>query len=182
MKKYKIVSKKRFIVSLICMALVLLAAVGGTLAMLQNSGAGVTNKFLPARVTTDVLETLNGKNKTDIKVKNTGNTPAYIRAAVVMNWVDSEGVVVPGTLPALPALSSDWEKGDDGFYYYTKEVAPDKTTVALFSGAITEPTDGPAGAHLQVSILADGIQSQGTGKNYKECWGAVPAADQGGNE
>ena len=184
MKKYKIVDKKRFTVSFICFALILLVTVGGSFAVLKNVGSGVTNKFLPARVTTDVLETLNGKNKTDIKVKNTGNTPAYIRAAVVMNWVDSEGVVVPGTLPALPAaLGNNWELNtSDGFYYYKIAVDPNGETTALFSSAIIEPTNGPSGAHLQVSVLADGIQSQGTGKGYKECWGVDLNTDQGGNE
>ena len=184
MKKYKIVDKKRFTVSFICFALILLVTVGGTFAVLKNVGSSVTNRFIPGKVSTEVNETLSGKEKSDIKIKNTGNTSAYIRVAVVQNWVDGGGNVVPGTLPALPAaLGDNWELNtSDGFYYYKNAVDPNGETTVLFRSAITEPADGPSGAHLQVSVLADGIQSQGTGKGYKECWGVDLNTDQGGNE
>ena len=184
MKKYKIVSKKRFTVSFICFALILLVTVGGTFAVLKNVGSSVTNRFIPGSVSTEVNERLSGNEKSDIKIKNTGNTSAYIRVAVVQNWVDGDGNVVPGTLPALPATLGDkWELNTkDGFYYYKKAVDPNGETTALFSSAITEPANGPSGAHLQVTILADGIQSQGTGKSYSDCWGFDPIANEGGAE
>lgn len=184
MKQYKVVNKKRFAIALICFSLILVFAVGGSLAYLYTSGGSVKNIFTPAFVSTEVKEVFNGTTKSNIQIKNTGNTSAYIRVAVVQNWVDGDGIVVPGTLPALPAaLGDNWELNTrDGFYYYKDAVDPNGETTALFSSAIIEPTNGPSGAHLQVSVLADGIQSQGKGKGYKECWGVDLNTDQGGNE
>ena len=164
MMKYKVSNKKRFTVILICLCLFLLVSVGGTLAYLFTSGGSVKNIFTPAQVSTYVEEKLENGRKSEIKIQNTGNTSAFIRVAVVQNWVDESGNVIPGNLPKLPtALGSGWVlNSKDGFYYYKPEVAAGKETAVLFSEAITEPANKPAGTHLQVAILAEGIQSQGT--------------------
>ena len=181
MMKYKVSNKKRFTVILICLCLFLLVSVGGTLAYLFTSGGSVKNIFTPAQVSTFVEETLTKDGqKEDIMIRNTGNTTAYIRVAVVQNWIDAEGNVIPGKLPALPALASDWKLGNDGFYYYTSEVAAGASTGELFATAISE-NNAPAGAHLQVSILADGIQSKGTKdtdgiKAVVDAWGVDPSS------
>lgn len=182
MKKYKIVDKKRFTVSFICFALILLVTVGGSFAVLKNVGSGVTNKFIPGSVSTEVNETLSDeeKSKSNITIKNTGNTSAYIRVAVVQNWVDASGNIIPGELPTLPELAEGWKLGDDGFYYYTSKVAAGSSTTKLFNAAIVE-TGAPAGTHLQVTILADGIQSQGTygtNKAVVDAWGVDPSTLQ----
>ena len=177
MSKIRIINKKRFIVSVICIVLIL-TSVGGTVAFLQTHGLSITNIFKPASVTTEVLETLTNGQKSDIKVRNTGNTTAYIRVAVVQNWVDASGSIIPGELPTLPELAEGWKLGDDGFYYYTSEVAAKNSTTKLFNTAITE-TGAPAGTHLQVAILAEGIQSQGTdGTNSAvvDAWGVDPSS------
>ena len=178
MMKYKISNKKRFTITLVCLCLILLISVGGTLAYLSASGGSVKNIFTPSQVTTFVEETLTNGQKSDIKVRNTGNTMAYIRVAVVQNWVDASGNIIPGELPTLPELAEGWKLGDDGFYYYTSEVAAKSSTTKLFKTAITE-TGAPAGTHLQVAILAEGIQSQGTdGTNSAvvDAWGVDPSS------
>ena len=180
MKKYKVTNKKRFTIILICFSLILTSIVGGTLAYLFTSSDPVKNTFTPGEVSTYVEETVASGKKDDIKIQNTGNTSAYIRVAVVQNWVDGEdGNVVPGTLPALPTtLGQNWIlNASDGFYYYTQEVAASGKTNELFTQSITEPDNAPAGAHLQVTILADGIQSQGTDGTNKavvDAWGVDP--------
>lgn len=91
--------------------------------------------------------------KTDVKITNTGNTDAYIRAAIVGQWRDQNGDPVfgftdfthgvqlvsswyedqfgpnaqhlQGQFEGLPG--TNWVKGDDGYYYYTVAVKPGQT-------------------------------------------------------
>ena len=94
-----------------------------------------------------------GSTKTNVKITNTGNTDAYIRAALVGQWRDKDGNPVfgftdythgvqlvaswyedqfgtnaqhlQGQFEGLPG--TNWVKGDDGYYYYTVAVAPGAT-------------------------------------------------------
>lgn len=163
------------LVGLAALVLLLCAAVGGTLAWMTAETEPVKNTFTPATVTTEIEEKTNDKQKSDIKVKNTGDVDAYVRAAIAMAWVDEKTgkpVGASNDLPTLPTLSNDWVKGSDGIYYYTKPVAADGgETPALFSEAITEK-NAPTGCHLQVTVLAEAIQSQPTDA-VKDAWKTV---------
>jgi predicted ribosomally synthesized peptide with SipW-like signal peptide len=127
-------------------------AIAGTTAWLTNKTNSVTNSFTPGKVTTEITEDLKGNTKSNIKVKNTGNVDAYVRASVVMNWVDASGNVVASAdgLPALPAvptsLGNNWVHGSDGYYYYTGQVLPRQhcTMNAIFTSGISEPTNPTA--------------------------------------
>lgn len=96
-------------------------------------------------VTDYPLVSYEGSTKTDVTITNTGNTDAYIRAAIVGQWLDEEGNPVfgftdytagkvilvdswyqdqfvnetynQGKFTGLPG--NNWVKGDDGYYYYT---------------------------------------------------------------
>ena len=151
-------------------------AIAGTTAWLTNKTNSVTNSFTPGKVTTTVTENFDGTTKSDIHVKNTGNVDAYVRASVVMNWVDKDGNVVADDTQfhdlSQLTLGTNWVLGKDGYYYYTQRVAPYKEgntdgvglTGALFTDSITEPKN-TNGNHLQVTILAEGIQADGVDSN-----------------
>lgn len=165
------------LVGLAALVLLLCAAVGGTLAWMTGQSEPVKNTFTPATVTTEIEETISGTSKSGIQVKNTGDVEAYVRAAIAMAWVDEKtGAFVGSTadLPDLPtSLGTGWVKGSDGICYYTKPVAPgDTTATAIFTTAITEPTDKPANCHLQVTVLAEAIQSL-PANAVTNAWGPV---------
>lgn len=172
------------LVGLAALVLLLCAAVGGTLAWMTAQSDTVKNTFTPAEVTTKIEETISGTSKSGITVKNTGDVEAYVRAAIAMAWVDASGKPVGSStaLPTLPNPSNDWVKGSDGIYYYTQPVAPgDTTATAIFTTAITEPTDKPANCHLQVTVLAEAIQSLPC-TAFNEAWGTssgLEATDDG---
>ena len=87
---------KTFLV--LAMVVVMLACtVGGTVAYLTTKTADVVNTFTPAKVTCAVDETFSGTTKTDVKIKNTGNTDAWIRATVVGNCVKDSKIVAVWT-------------------------------------------------------------------------------------
>ena len=165
---------------------ILTAAVGGTMAWLSTKTQDLTNTFVPAKVTCKVVEPgwVNGTSatKSNVSIQNTGTTDAYIRAMIVANWctaADTNGktkVVAPYAVnashfPGLPG--SDWVKHTDGFYYYTKPVAPDQTTSMLFTkceqGTVPEGAD-----HLEVNIICQAVQSTPTAA-VVDAWGVDPS-------
>lgn len=160
------------------LALLLLVAVGTTLAYIFTKTEPVENTFKPSKVSCAVVE--NGSatenagnivtistNKTDVRIKNTGDTDAYIRVAVVVNWASEDGTKVWATKPVLNtdytityATGTGWEPGADGYYYYTESVAPGTLTNILISQADKLQTAPPEGYYLSIEIVASAIQSK----------------------
>ena len=166
---------------------ILTAAVGGTMAWLSTQTPDLTNTFVPAKVTCKVVEPgwVNGTSatKSNVSIQNTGTTDAYIRAMIVANWctaADTNGktkVVAPYAVnashfPGLPG--SDWVKHSDGFYYYTKPVAPNQTTDSyLFTSCTPNNAEKPEGAdHLEVNIICQAVQST-PANAVTEAWGVT---------
>lgn len=139
--------------------LVLACAVGGTIAFLIDTTDTVTNTFTPARVTCQVVEGnfTEGVSTTkeNVRIQNTGNTDAWIRATVVANWVDGNGKIVAPCEVNLGEVSGWTQK--DGYYYYNQIVSPTDTTSNLITRYT--PTGGPEGAHLEMTIVCQAVQS-----------------------
>lgn len=175
------------LVGLAALVLLLCAAVGGTLAWMTAETEPVKNTFTPATVTTTITENTQNNEKRNIQVNNTGDVEAYVRAAIAMAWVDEKTGKPVGSTANLPdlstlTLSTGWVKGSDGIYYYTKPVAADGgETPALFSEAITEK-NAPTGCHLQVTVLAEAIQSL-PADAFNNAWGSsgLKAVSDGAN-
>lgn len=110
--------------------------------------------------------------KNNVQIKNTGNTAAFIRAAIIGQWVDEEdrpifgytdfktGEIVDikswyddyvsktgwfGTFSGLPG--SGWTLEDDGYYYYETAVEPGQSPTALFTSYTVDPNHIP---HMSV--------------------------------
>lgn len=166
MKRNK--NKKLILLISIVAILILALAAGTTLAWLNAKTDPMVNTFEPAKVTSEVEETLDNAVKKDVKIKNTSNIDAYIRATVVINWVDKAGNVA-GQKPVENTdytisynLSNDggWWKGDDGYYYYSSAIAPDDLTGVLIKECqLKAGAKVPEGYSLSVEIIADAIQS-----------------------
>lgn len=151
---------------LVSLLLLLTVTVGGTIAFLMDSDGPLNNLFNPSKVTTYVDETLDGETKKDVKIKNTGDTEAWIRAAVVVTWQDKDGNVygqapVAGTNYTAWTPGTDWLTGDDGFYYYKYPVAAGATTSNALITQISPIGNSPAeGYYLTVEIIGSGIQNK----------------------
>ena len=146
-KKYKGIKLTALLAALL---LLLTAAITGTVAFLTTQTNEVTNEFVPGEVTCAVS---NGV------VTNTGTVNAYLRAAVVVNWVDGEGNIY-GEPPAYTvSVGSGWFLCDsDGYYYHTNPVAADASAAAL-TASTNDPA--PVGCTLQVQVLAEAMQADG---------------------
>ena len=158
----------------LAIALVLTLSVGGTIAYLATNTSAITNTFTPSNVDCEVKESFDGTTKTDVKIQNTGDTAAYIRATVVVNWITNDDKVCinhSADVTITPAGSS-WEKGSEGYYYYTKPVVPNGFTEELISNEVVLKQDND-GCKMQVTILAQAIQSE-PADAVTEAWGFVP--------
>ena len=160
---------KKKIITLLALVLLLTLVITGTVAFLATGTNSIVNTFTPSHVTTQVVETLDGNTKSDVMIKNTGDTSAYIRATYVVNWVDSNGNVyaaqpVAGTAYTVSVNETDWTQGTtDRYWYCDSVIAPGNMTPVLINSIA--PVDGkaPEGYTLQVTIIAEGIQSTGMG-------------------
>ena len=151
---------------LVSLLLLLTVTVGGTIAFLMDSDGPLHNLFNPSQVTTYVDETVSGDTKSNVKIQNTGDTDAWIRAAVVVTWQDTDGNVYGQTPKAGENYTAwtpgtDWVKGADGFYYYTKPVAAQAATANALIAEIKPIGTSPAeGYYLTVEIIGSGIQNK----------------------
>lgn len=167
----KRVMKTKQPVALVALLLLLCCTVAGTLAYLVTSTNPVTNTFTPAYVTTAVDEKFENGVKSDVKIQNTGNIDAYIRAAVIVNWADANGNVYGGGTPAastddgksgdytISFNTADWKQIGDYWYCKTTTAFGASTEPLIISCSKTSTAAVPEGYDLQVTILADGIQS-----------------------
>lgn len=168
------------------LAVLLTATVGSTAAWLVSKPAAVENNFVPGKVACHVLEDFGAENgtyvKSNVRVKNTGNTDAYIRVLLVFTWKDDKGNIFSNKpqegkdYQIVMDDLTDWimQKSDTGVYfYYKKRVAPEEETRNLIESLyqiadVTGPENGKY--KLSVDILADAVQANPP-QAVKDSWG-----------
>lgn len=153
---------------ILSLCLIFALAVGTTFALLKASTAPVENTFTAAKSGTDIVEKLDGSQKTSIAVKNTGTAVSYVRVKLVMNWVDENGNVSAEPVNITPSITADWFE-QDGIYYYKMPVAAKDFTTNLLQTPITQDA-APEGYHLEVTVLAESIQAAPSAA-VQQSWG-----------
>jgi len=114
-----------------------------TVTMADKTQQNITTPWGPK-----VIDSYENSTKTNVVITNTGNTDAFIRAAIVGQWLNGSGDPIfgftdythgiqlvdswyldqfsenppqeQGKFTGLPG--TNWVKGDDGYYYYTDPV------------------------------------------------------------
>lgn len=165
--------KGRLTAMVIATAVLLALAIGGTVSWLSTKDAPITNTFNPSKVACEVTENFNGEVKSNVNVKNTGDTEAYIRVKLVTYRTNDQGQHIGGTA-SLPTftLGANWVSYD-GYYYYTLPVAPGERPKTNLTDSMTLvgsylDTDGGKQA---VDVMAEAIQSVPEDA-VKAAWGA----------
>lgn len=163
--------------TVLLMAILMLIGVvaGSTVAYLITKTDDVQNTFEYAKVSCEITENFDKATKSNVQVKNTGTTDAYIRATYVVNWLDSAGNIVASVptgyryeLKENP--DSKWTEGSDGYFYYPTPVGPGESTEgSLLTCKVTYPENPEY--KLSVEILATAVQSQ-PASAVIEAWGA----------
>ena len=183
---FKNLTKKRLTVLLVSLSLILVVGVGVTLAYVFASTGNVVNTFTPSKVACAVVENnsatentgnpVNVESKSNVMIKNTGDTEAYIRVAVIFTLKNATTGNVLAISPDKlnTCYSIDWSDNfdgpnnaertwvkleSDGFYYYKKPIQPGYLTDPLISSCTPIPANIPEGYVLSVEIVASAIQS-----------------------
>lgn len=186
LKKHRPVRAKALLL-IASLAVLLTATVGSTAAWLVSKPAAVENDFVPGKVACQVLENFGTESGTSVKrsvrVKNNGNTDAYIRVLLVFTWKDDAGNIFSnkpqeGSDYQINMDLTDWikQESDAGtYYYYKKPVARDAETDVLIellrqADGVTGPENGKY--KLSVDILADAVQADPP-EAVAESWGVA---------
>lgn len=190
-------SIKPFLIAF-CVCILACAAVSGSLAWLTSTPEQVVNSFTPGVVTIQVDEKFDGSTKSNVRIKNTGDVPAYIRVALVPAWVDDEGNIAakPASLELNDdcniawgkvgnGYEDDWFIGSDGFYYCKTVIEPDGSTPILIKSCTVK--DGEHKYDFELQVIASAVQSLPT-TTVETVWPVVVDTDgtlakkiQGGN-
>lgn len=158
----------------ILLTVLLFGSVTGTLAYLQAQ-SHIGNTFTVAKLNMEINEEFNGEEKSNVTVKNTGDVSAYLRAAIVVNWKDADGNILPAeTANYSMTMGSDWVQGADGYWYCKKAVEANQNSPALIETC--KPTGVKANQRLCVDILVQGVQSVPV-TAVEELWNATVSAD-----
>lgn len=175
--------KTKIEIMILSLCFLLLLTVGGTIAYMFISSDQVTNQFTPAKIVIKVDEDFDPKiEKSNVAITSVeptetmegSNIDCYIRAAIVVNWMNGDGNVygktpVRGTDYELVLTTDDgqdstgWIKRDaDGYYYYEDPVPPGESTGILVIRCVPLATNQcPDGYYLNVDILAQAVQAEG---------------------
>ena len=165
-RKLKLLQSKQSLAIklVICLILLLMISVGGTIAFVVTHTSEIRNTFTESVVKCEVDETFKDNVKSNVSIKNTGDTTAYIRAFVNVTWMNESGQVASvspkSTDYMIEYSTSGWLKGSYGYYYYSLPVQPnDKTAVLINSCRLLETASAPDGYYLSVEIVCSSIQS-----------------------
>lgn len=162
--------RKPIIRILLSVLLVVVVAVGGTLAYLVASDSPLLNTFALMHISTEIEEDEEG-TAADKKpvVKNTGTADVYVRAYAYVVMVDEDGneYVDPDLSKyVVPQYNTDkWtEKG--GYYYYKGKLAPTHATEPLFNGVEIDTENMPTDQSFRVYVYQEGalVPSSDTGE------------------
>lgn len=164
--------------------IVIIASIGGavTVAYLFDKSNGITNTFVNGKVGCEVEENITAPGvKQDVMLKNTGNADAYMRAYVVVNWIDKDGnVYVRAPRPGVDYVvntPANYGFIADGNAYYCKEpVKAGEKSPVLFTSIAEVSGKAPEGYVLSVEILGSAIQSA-PASAVKDAWGVKVAKD-----
>ena len=166
----------KLIIIIAAVFLIISTATGVTLAYILKGTPPVENSFDPVYVSCLVEEEFDGRTKSNVKVKNTGDINAYVRATYIVMWKNDDGAVL-GQAPVLgvdytiTTGSDKWVLGSDGFYYYTSPLMPNVSSDILIK-EIKATENAPDGYFLSVHVAATAIQAEPTNA-VTEAWTAT---------
>lgn len=184
----------RSLILLLMLVLLIGSGIGMTVGFLSTRTEPVQNDFTYGKVSCEVLETFGKDNnryiKRDVRIKNTGNTSAYIRVLLVFTWKDEKGNVyvnkpqINEDYQINPDISNGWSIYQNSIgtysYYYKYPVAAGEETPNLIDSLRQTPgVVGPENGKyaLSVEIVADAVQAEPTDA-VTDAWdGATVGAD-----
>ena len=182
---------KKKILSICLVAVIAAMAIAGASLAYFTAEDTATNVFTVGNVAIDLTEPEWDKKGAvdapevypgealakDPTVKNTGKNPCFVRISVT-GWDSLKNAKLSAQDITYRTDYVDEKLGEnwtlyDGYFYYTKVLAVDETTDALFDQIVipTDVTNGDAATEYKLDVKAYAVQAQGA----KPSWSAVQA-------
>ena len=175
-------TKRNVALLVVVLLLMVCLPVGTVLALFREAPQTAVSVYIPGVVDVEVVETFSNNQKSDVALKNTGNTDAYLRVRLMAYWQDSKGAIVGRevTYPNVTIDTQNWIYDDHNqTYYYKHPVAPNETTPDLLANGtviqlqapVTEPHNNVTYTYYYVvEFVAEAIQAKPT-KAAVDNWG-----------
>ena len=176
-------SGKKAVAYLVLTVALSVAIVGTTLAYIIVKTNELNNTFTPG----EVEITMTGST-----IKNVQDTDVYVRAAVVVTWVNDNGTpgdktddVILSTMPVEGTYKdytityhtdANWVQGSDTFWYYKEPISKDES-VTLIDGVTANTTMD--GYTLRVQVISSAIQAE-PADAVTGAWTSVTGVDASG--
>lgn len=174
--------KKKILALALVVVLAVTAVTGATLAYFTDDDAA-TNTFTVGNVQIDLTEPKWDENGSedapevypgealakDPTVTNTGANPCFVRVSVEgLDCLGEAGDIIVRTDYVDNKLGDNWVLHTDGYYYYTKVLAVDETTDALFDQIVipTGLTNGDGTTEYDIDVTAYAVQAQGAKPSF----------------
>lgn len=158
---------KKYITILVSVLLLVCCTVGSVIAYLVDKTPEIKNTFVPTTLTTHIDEDFKNNVKEHVKITNTGDVDAFVRAQVIITWKKKgtpdevlSQIPVENTDYSISYGNDGWIKGDDNFWYYTSAVAPSSETTELITKCEVLQNAPVDGYTLSVEIIASSIQAK----------------------
>lgn len=168
--------KKSIVQVLLSVLLIGVVAIGITLAIQVANDVTLKNSFAYLIVDTEIEEPDDG-NEADKKpvVSNKGTTSVFVRAKAIVATQDGSSVPVTEDDITFNYNTTASENGywieKDGWYYYSKALAPGDETTMLFDGVeVNKNLD--KGALFDVIVSHESVAA-GSYKDAQEAFGAA---------
>lgn len=182
---------KKKILSICLVAVIAAMAIAGASLAYFTAEDTATNVFTVGNVAIDLTEPEWDKKGAvdapevypgealakDPTVKNTGKNPCFVRISVT-GWDSLKNAKLSAQDITYRTDYVDEKLGEnwtlyDGYFYYTKVLAVNETTDALFDQIVipTDVTNGDAATEYKLDVKAYAVQAQGA----KPSWSAVQA-------
>lgn len=188
--------KKKIAVTILALVCIMALSIGGTLAYF-TAEESQTNVITAGNIDIQLIEkTLDEQGKQIpypeapitgimpstqvdkiVTVKNTGGNDAYVRVSLDTVITASDGSSLDTEYIKLDYNITDWTKGQDGYYYYNKVLAPDEETKPVITKVSFDKDMGNlyAGSTIEVIAGAHAVQAANNGTGVMEAQG-WPAA------
>lgn len=175
--------KKKIFALMLCVALLAVAVVGGTLAYFTDTD-DAENVFTVGNVDIDLTEPqwdAVGKAEAehvypgeplakDPTVTNKGNNPCFVRISVTgldqftATYGPDAKIITRSAY--VDGIHADWKLHTDGYYYYTKVLASGATTPALFDQIVIPVQIKNNEQAIAIEVVAQAVQAQGAKPSF----------------
>lgn len=176
--------KKKIFAIVLCMAMLAIAVVGGTMAYFTDNDEK-TNTFTVGNVSIVLNEpnwdTTGAAEAFDVypgeplakdpAVTNDGSNPCFVRISVTEldQFVEKYGkdaMIDYRTDYVAGALGTDWVLHTDGYFYYSKVLQPGESTDALFDQIVIPFELENSEAAEPIVVTAYAVQAQGARNSF----------------